>query len=200
MAMHRERRSHKTKRSMASKQNLSLALLCFATATAISSVQGHGQSVRCDRVEESLTALSPSVFAGNIFVPNDGNAYDQAKSQFASVNFPERAHPAVVVEAMSEEDVQAAILFANECGYKVAPRSGGHSYIGTSSCTGMCLQIDVKHINHTSVTGDYLTAGPGITLLGLADTLFANGMHLPTGECPEVGLGGHVQTGGFGVW
>ena len=183
---------------MASKQHLTLLLLSFGAI--VLSVHGQHHPIHCARVEESLTALSPSLFTGNVFVPDDGTAYDEARSQFASFNFPERVHPAVIVEAMSEEDVQAAILFANECGYKVAPRSGGHSYIGTSSCTGMCLQIDVKHINHTSVTGDYLTAGTGSTLLGLADTLLANGMHLPTGECPEVRVGGHVQTGGVGVW
>ena len=179
-------------------KQVTLALLSLGAA--LFSVQGHYHGIRCGMVEESLNALSPSLFTGNVFVPDDGSAYDQASSQFASFNFPERVHPAVIVEAMSEEDVQAAILFANECGYNVISRSGGHSYIGTSSCTGMCLQIDVKHINHTSIAGDYLTAGPGSTLLELADMLVANGMHLPTGECPDVALGGHVQTGGVGVW
>ena len=185
---------------MPSRRHLILKLLSFGAALSSVPVQGRLHSIRCGRVEESLIALSPSVFSGNVFVPEDGDAYDEAKSQYAAFNFPERVHPAVIVEAMSEEDVQAAIFFANECGYSVTPRSGGHSGLAVSSCNGRCLQIDVKHINHTSVSGDYLTAGPGTTLLELADELAANGMHLPTGECPAVALGGHVQTGGFGLW
>jgi hypothetical protein len=45
-----------------------------------------------------------------------------------------------------------------------------------------------------------LVVGPGNRLEDLAEKLEEYGLFLPTGECAKVGLGGHVQTGGFGMW
>ena len=137
-----------------------------------------------------------------MFVQGD-SGYAIATNQFASGAYPENIAPSVVVEAMSEEDVKASVLFAGDCGYTVSSRSAGHSYVGTSSCNaknGACMQLDVSNLNHTRVVGDLLMAGPGVTLRQLADVCLANGFHVPGGECAGVTLGGHFQTGGFGIW
>ena len=150
----------------------------------------------CSSIAESLQV------SGNIFVQGE-MGYDMATTQFASGAFPENIAPSVVVEAMSEEDVQAAVVFAGECGYTVSSRSAGHAYVGSSSCNsanGACMQIDVSNLNHTVVEGDLLLAGPGMTLRQMADVCLANEFHIPSGECAGVTLGGHFQTGGFGIW
>ena len=98
---HTKHTTRKTKeKKMTSRRHLILKLLSFGAALSSVPVQGRLHSIRCGRVEESLIALSPSVFSGNVFVPEDGDAYDEAKSQYAAFNFPERVHPAVIVEAM----------------------------------------------------------------------------------------------------
>lgn len=181
-----------------------LSLLAVAATLSLirtrSSIDNDGGHY-CTNIAKSLNGTG-SRFAGNIFVPAD-SGYATLTKQFATGAYPENTAPSVVVEAMSEEDVQAAVLFAGRCGYTVSPRSAGHSYVGTSSCNGekgLCMQIDVSNLNDTSAEDDLLLAGPGVTLRQLADVCVENKFHIPSGECAAVTIGGHIQTGGFGLW
>ena len=183
----------------ADPQLLLVGILAVLLHTPSPFVEGHYHgSYYCTSIAESLGES----FSGNVFLQNE-SGYDKATEQFGSGAFPENIAPSVIVEAMSEEDVQAAVVFAGECGYTVSSRSAGHSYVGTSSCNaanGACIQIDVSNLNHTVVEGDLLMAGPGMTLRQMADVCLANEFHIPSGECAAVTVGGHFQTGGFGVW
>jgi hypothetical protein len=72
----------------------------------------------------------------------NGEEYHNASHQFATPRVV--TTPSYIVEAMSGDDVQAAIMFANHCDYRVSARSGGHSYMGSSSCDGSetpCIQL-----------------------------------------------------------
>ena len=53
--------------------------------------------------------------------------------------------PAAVVIPESEDDVRRAMEFALTDGVKVAPRSGGHSYVGASAAEGTMV-IDLRHL------------------------------------------------------
>ena len=178
---------------------LATAALIFGSAPALAT------RVDCrDNIEGSIAAFEPnSNFTGTIVLQNDPT-YDDSVFQFAYPTFAFRMNPSVVVLAEKESEVQAAIAFAKQCGYTVSARSGGHSYLGMSSCDSSvnpCMQIDLAALNQSSVTDQGLvTVGPGIKLFELAAFLFDNGLHLPTGECSHIAIGGHMQTGGFGVW
>lgn len=136
-------------------------------------------------------------------IPSDGHSYGQARDQYASVTYAQQLSPSAIVLVASEDDVQAAVRFATECNYSVSIRSGGHSYLGTSSCDstkGQCLQIDVTNLDHRELEADQVRLGPGNRLSDAAEYLKQQGRFLPTGECPSVALGGHMQTGGFGLF
>ncbi len=84
--------------------------------------------------------------------------------------------------------------------YKLAARSGGHSYAGYSSCPG--LVIDVSSLNGVSVQlGMQLaTVGAGAQLIDIYSQLGASGLLLPGGSCPTVGIAGLALGGGIGVF
>ena len=82
---------------------------------------------------------------------------------------------------------------------------GGHSYAGYSSCPG--LVIDVSPLNAISVAGAAgasgrtpVTVGAGSKLIDVYSDLAAQGLLLPGGSCPTVGIAGLALGGGVGVF
>lgn len=109
--------------------------------------------------------------------------------------------PAVIVTPTSRADVQKAMAFAAAHNLKVAPRSGGHSYVGASTAPG-AMVLDLRQlpggINYDSTTG-YVTVTPATGLYAMHEALAAAGRGIPTGTCPTVGAGGHALGGGLGA-
>jgi len=162
----------------------------------------------CATPRTSIPAYhSASRLDGTILIPTDGHKYGRSRDQYASVTY-HTLRPSAIIEAESEADVQATVRFAATCHYAVSVRSGGHSYLGTSSCDSsksQCLQIDVTGLNHMELllpndNQHQVRVGPGNRLKEVAQFLHEHGQFLPTGECPGVALGGHMQTGGFGLF
>ncbi|KAL3797145.1 hypothetical protein HJC23_000483 [Cyclotella cryptica] len=205
------------------KQLLFLLICGFATVIASGSssdkcvpVGGKGLSddvpVDCGDAVSSFDSIIERFFGGGasfggaVLSALDGTAYNDASKQYASARVP--TAPSFIVQATNQVDVQAAIMFAVHCEYKVTARSGGHSYIGSSSCDGSempCIQIDVGNISHIDVTvlpngSKQINVGPGVRLDELYPVLIDNDVYIPAGECGGVGVGGHMQTGGFGIF
>ena len=109
--------------------------------------------------------------------------------------------PAAIVTPTSAADVQKAMAFAAAHNLKVAPRSGGHSYIGASTANG-AMVFDLRQlpggINYDAASGR-VTATPATSLWDLHQTLAAAGRGIPTGICPTVGAAGHALGGGLGA-
>ncbi|CAM2840720.1 FAD-linked oxidoreductase [Mycobacterium intermedium] len=109
--------------------------------------------------------------------------------------------PTAIVTPTSSADVQKAMAFAAAHNLKVAPRSGGHSYVGASTANG-ALVFDLRQltgdINYDAATG-HVTVTPATTLYALHQTLAGVGRGIPTGTCPSVGAGGHALGGGLGA-
>lgn len=66
--------------------------------------------------------------------PDDGPQFATAKQVF-NTNYNGYT-PAVIVTPTSQLDVQKAMAFAAANNLKVAPRGGGHSYVGASTANG----------------------------------------------------------------
>ncbi|MUN36758.1 FAD-binding oxidoreductase [Actinomadura litoris] len=128
-----------------------------------------------------------------LVLPSDAG-YAAAKqiqwTEFDGVN------PAGVAYCTSPGDVQACLSFAQYNGIAAVPRSGGHSYGGYSTSTG--LVIDVSRINGIQMKGDTTYMGPGAQLVDVVDTLSRNGAAVSAGLCPTVAMGGYLQGGGIG--
>ncbi len=112
--------------------------------------------------------------------------------------------PAAVAYCASPVDVQRCVAFARAHGITPVPRCGGHSYGGYS--TGPGLVIDVTPMNTVEVTGASGSDGTGTAVVGAGtrlvdfyDQLSRQGVLVPAGSCPTVGISGLALGGGVGV-
>lgn len=101
----------------------------------------------------------------------------------------------------ADPDIEKAIRYAAANGLGIAVRTGGHAYSGTSSTTGNNIQIDLSGAynewTYDPETG-LLRFGISYSLLEFNTKLKEAGLFMPTGQCYNVHVGGHAQTGGYG--
>jgi FAD/FMN-containing dehydrogenase len=144
--------------------------------------------------DKRLQELDRSV-RGTVLTPASA-AYAQARL-LQSTRF-DGVHPQAVVFASNAADVAATIDWGRKYGVHVVPRSGGHSYGGYSTTTGVVL--DVSRLNHVQVAPDGKTAvvGAGAQLIDVYSALAARGVTIPAGSCSTVGVAGLTLGGGVG--
>lgn len=140
-----------------------------------------------------------SAIGGQVVLPEQGPQFATAKQVF-NTNYND-AMPAAVVVPTSVADVQKAMAFAAAHSLKVAPRGGGHSYVGASTANGTMV-LDLRQlpggINYDAATG-HVTVAPATALYAMHEALAAAGRGVPTGTCPTVGAAGHALGGGLGA-
>lgn len=117
---------------------------------------------------------------------------------------------AVVPE--SAADVSAAVNFAREKNLRLVVKGGAHSYLGQSNAPDS-LMIWTKHMDAIALHDDFVpqgcegkiksqsavSVGSGAKFIQLYDFVTTrHGRYVQGGGCTSVGVGGHVQTGGFG--
>lgn len=144
---------------------------------------------------------------GAQFTPGT-NAYDSQKYQYASSSHEVDHHmnPGLIIQPRNKDDIALALQYAKAQGKAVAIRTGGHQYSGASSTSIYNIQLDLKHtfrgaddraifekngrtFVRTSVSWDLGAFNAWLT---------KNKVFVPHGQCTDVHLGGHVQTGGYG--
>src|SRR3989441_943760 len=105
-------------------------------------------------------------------------------------------HPLAVVRPHGARDVQAVVRWARKHDIVVIPRSGGHSYAGYSSGSGVV--VDLSGLHGVQVKGSTAAIGPGSKLIDVYAALASHQATIPAGSCPTVGIGGHALGGGIG--
>jgi hypothetical protein len=138
-------------------------------------------------------ALSTGL-AGTVVLPG---AADFAKAAAAFNTLYDTTVPRAVVRVASAADVALTLAFARQNGLPVTARSGGHGYTGDSTTTGVV--IDVGGIDTISVGNGTATIGAGAKLVDIYDQLSAQGVCIPAGTCPTIGIAGITQGGGIGI-
>ena len=106
--------------------------------------------------------------------------------------------PAGIAMCRSARDVSASILWARENGVPLVARSGGHSYAGYSTTSG--LMIDMRQMNGVSVddsTG-VATVGGGARNGNVYEAFGNRSLAITHGRCPSVGVAGLTLGGGIG--
>ena len=120
--------------------------------------------------------------------------YDEARRLF---NPRLDVKPRVIVYCQDVEDVRTSVQWANEQGWPLTVRSGGHHYEGF--CVGPGLTVDVSRLTSMDRSGNTLRLGSGWKLGPLSEGLAQEKLAFPGGSCPTVGLAGYTFGGGYGL-
>jgi FAD/FMN-containing dehydrogenase len=104
--------------------------------------------------------------------------------------------PQAVVLCSTPADVAETVGFIRSQRLETATRCGGHCFAGRSSTPG--LLIDVSAINSVSLSNGIASIGAGARLGEVYSALLAQGMTIPGGSCPSVGIAGLTLGGGLG--
>jgi FAD/FMN-containing dehydrogenase len=105
--------------------------------------------------------------------------------------------PQALVRVASAGDVALALAFARANNLALTVRSGGHGYTGNATTTGMV--IDVGPLSTITLGSGTATIGAGAKLVDVYDQLSNQGVCIPSGSCPTIGIAGITQGGGIGV-
>jgi len=106
--------------------------------------------------------------------------------------------PQGIARCLDANDVALAIGWARQHRIALVARSGGHSYAGYSTTTG--LMIDLRLMNQASVdeSSGIITLGGGVLNDAVYQTLQASQVTVTHGRCPTVGAAGFLLGGGIG--
>lgn len=155
-------------------------------------------NTRRQRVNSSSSpdwAALRTVLSGTVVLPAD-SGYDEARA-VADLEFS-ATRPQAVVYCESTADVAAAVGFARATGVLAVPRSGGHSFAGYSTTSGMV--VDLSRMNAVTVEGDVVVhVQAGTQIVDLYDATLRHRLAVPSGWCPTVAVGGLALGGGMGI-
>ncbi|HEX6663959.1 MAG TPA: FAD-binding oxidoreductase [Gaiellaceae bacterium] len=124
------------------------------------------------------------------------SGYEQARVLY-NTRF-DTVKPRAVVFCESLADVQRTVRWARKHSVRIVPRSGGHSYGGYSTTSGVVL--DVSRLARIALDARGRAAvGAGARLIDVYDQLSRRGRTIPAGTCPTVGIAGLALGGGIGL-
>ena len=106
--------------------------------------------------------------------------------------------PGGIARCQSAEDVAQSILWSRRYAVPLVARSGGHSYAGYSTTTGLMIDLSLMNqIQFNSSTG-VVTMGGGTRNGDIYSALQPLNVAITHGRCPTVGAAGFVLGGGIG--
>jgi FAD/FMN-containing dehydrogenase len=149
---------------------------------------------------EALDPAAWAALAGSLtgtLVQPSSPSYAAAKLVY-NLRFSD-ADPAAIAYCATPADVQRCVAFARTHGVAISPRSGGHSYGGYSTGTGLVIDVSPMNVVRPDPALSRATIGAGTQLVDVYSELSAAGLLLPAGSCPTVGIAGLTLGGGVGV-
>jgi FAD/FMN-containing dehydrogenase len=149
-----------------------------------------GETLADPRLRKLAGELQGSVVAAG------SAAYNQARLLY-DTRF-DGVKPLAIVYCETATDVAKTLAWAKRYGIHVVARSGGHSYGGYSTTTGVVL--DVSRLRSISANASARSAfvGAGATLIDVYAGLWSHGLTIPAGSCATVGIAGLALGGGVG--
>ncbi|HEY6204003.1 MAG TPA: FAD-binding oxidoreductase [Candidatus Limnocylindria bacterium] len=160
-----------------------------ATATAVPATPSPAPTIAAPDWEALRTALRDGL------VRSSDPTYDAARILY-NTRF-DGVRPQAIARCASADDVRECVRFARAYHVPIALRSGGHSYGGWSTGTG--LVIDVGRMSGIDVQNGRVIVGAGARLIDVYDAVAARGQGIAAGSCPTVGITGLTLGGGLGV-
>ena len=147
-----------------------------------------------ERVPDPIETLRLRL-RGELIQPGD-KTYDAARTVYwSSVD----RRPALIVRAVDEIDVMAAVDYARETSTPLAVRSGGHGFAGHGLVDGGIV-VDLSGMKSMRIDPARRTARvqPGLTWGEYAEQAQAYGLATTSGDVHSVGVGGLTVGGGIG--
>jgi FAD/FMN-containing dehydrogenase len=132
---------------------------------------------------------------GEVVVLVGSAAYDRVNQPF-NMRFDD-VRPRAIVRCATPQDVAEALSFVVRHALPSAIRSGGHCFGGRSSSPGVV--VDVTPMDSVTVSDGMATVGAGARLGPVYDGLQEQGLAIPGGTCPSVGIAGLTLGGGLGI-
>jgi hypothetical protein len=200
-------------------------VLRFGTAGTVAAVGAVVARPACASARATATATARDVSAADWRIlanslSRGASLYQPWDRDYWPLSIPfnhryEAIRPAGIVACATTSDVAAAIRWAGAVGMPAVPRTGlGHNYAGYSTTTGLLLNMSRMkaitssrcplvrtrrygpiQVGHDAGT---VTVAAGVTNGDLHPMLENDGMFVPTGRCPTVGVAGLVLGGGIG--
>ncbi len=133
--------------------------------------------------------------AGDV-VTRSSAGYEQARLLY-STRF-DAIRPQAIVFCETVGDVVHTLRWARRHGVHLVPRSGGHSYGGYSTTSGVVLDVSRLDRVKVDVAARRAVVGAGALLVDVYSALAAHGLMIPAGTCPSVGIAGLTLGGGHG--
>lgn len=133
----------------------------------------------------------------------EARRYQYATSSYETEN---RMEPKLIITPNNKDDIALALKYAKSQNIAVAIRTGGHQYSGASSTSAPNIQLDLKRTFRADEDRRFFEAdGKAFVRTSVSWSLGAFNEYLkshhvfvPHGQCINVHIGGHVQTGGYG--
>jgi FAD/FMN-containing dehydrogenase len=145
--------------------------------------------------EADWAALANS-FQGTLVRP--ANSRYQTAYQLYNTRF-DGIHPQAIAYCASPADVQLCLSFERKFGLPFAARGGGHSYAGYSTTTGFVIDVTRMNTIQVNANAGNAVVGAGARLIDVYAAVAQQGMVIPAGSCPTVGIAGVTLGGGIGV-
>lgn len=140
---------------------------------------------------------SPSDVTVDPSLKRGGTAYERARREAIWNDRKPDRYPEQIVFASNDQDIIGTVRLAHASGWRVATRSGGHSWSGNHIRDGGVL-LDLSRMNdiHIDVDSHMVSIQPGVRARDLQKMLNDVGLRFPTATCPDVGMGGYLLGGG----
>ncbi|KAF8653766.1 hypothetical protein HU200_061882 [Digitaria exilis] len=182
-----------------------LHLLLFTLC--ILSTQTTSSSASSD-INGFLSCLSINIPPSLIQTPSSNSYSSLLLSTVQNLRYtlPGPTRPLVIVAANETTHVQTTVVCGRRHGVHIRTRSGGHDYEGLSYASvehkhfamldlAKLRSIHVDAIRAEAWVGSGATLGELYYAAAAANQTFG----FPAGNCPTVGVGGHLSGGGFGA-
>ncbi|KAI9773475.1 MAG: hypothetical protein M1840_007692 [Geoglossum simile] len=134
--------------------------------------------------------------------------YKEIMYQYATSSYvkEDRMSPAMIIQPRNKKDISLTLKYAKSQKIAVAIRTGGHQYSGASSTKAPNIQLDLKKTfrgpdDQKIFEADgkaYVRTSVSWSLGAFNEYLGKHKVFVPHGQCENVHIGGHVQTGGYG--
>jgi FAD/FMN-containing dehydrogenase len=112
---------------------------------------------------------------------------------------PDPDEPFGVVRPHNAREVADAILWAQEVGCPMVPRSGGHSYAGCSTIPGLVIHSGAMRNVTYNANSSLLEVGGGALNGNIFAALEHSGRAIVHGRCKAVGISAFLMGGGIGL-